>query len=601
MLTTHIQVRKCDKQVLQQLSETTLSPLLAKIVANRIQAGQYPHLEQLLTPHLRYISAPQELADCDVATQRIVTAILQPQHIAFVTDYDVDGACSHACLKLAFKDYFQVPDHRLHSFIGHRIQDGYGLSPHLCARILQYSPRPNLIITADCGSSDEPQIQRLQAVGIDVIVTDHHAIPKAGIPASAYTTINPTRQDCHYPDKTIAGCMVAWLLMSAVRSALIEKHYLSHNSPKLSALLDFISLGTVADAVSLSSPINRAIVNAGLQIMNHLQRPCWQAIHTLLKQAGQVFNTEDLGFQIGPRINARSRMADPYAALHYLLAPQLSEAQHYLHLLDQDNIRRQQVEKAMIIKAKQLAKSQLAKDRQSLVIYHPDFHMGVQGIVASRLVDSFGRPSIVFSPTPDPNILSGSARTVDIIHIRKALQAVYNQTPQLLLTFGGHKGAAGMKIHKKQFAAFSQTFEAIIKQQLGSTTLHPAIWTDGVLESSEITLDTFHLLEQLQPYGREFEAPVFSGLFYIEQQQVIGKGDNQIHLKLQLSQTLLQQKMYFPAIWFKALPYPGATIPLQAKTTIQIVYQLNHQQYRGKKSLQLLIRHAQQADHSCAM
>jgi len=241
-------------ELMQRLS---LSPVQARIVANRM-AGLQWEVDDLVGASLKHIASPQQLKDSDIAVERIARAIKDGETIGLLTDYDVDGITSHAILYFALNEHFNFPRQNIQHLIGHRIDDGYGISQGLTDRILAMESPPQLIITADCGSSDETQIVQLKALGIDVIVTDHHAIPQEGIPVSALATINPTREDCAYPDSTIAGCMVSWLLMSYLRAKLIADQVLAPSAPKLSGLLDFVSLGTVADAVSLSSPINRA-------------------------------------------------------------------------------------------------------------------------------------------------------------------------------------------------------------------------------------------------------------------------------------------------------------------------------------------------------
>ncbi len=566
----------------------SLSPLQARIVANRLDRDEQ-QLQGIVHSSLKNIAPPSLLKDSDKAVRRIAQAIEKKEIIGLLTDYDVDGITSHAILLHALRDFFAFPEEKLQHLIGHRIEDGYGVSRGLVERILSNEQIPDLIITADCGSSDEIQIQRLKEQGIDVIVTDHHAIPQEGIPASALATVNPTRTDCSYPDDTIAGCMVSWLLMSHLRSELIAQGKLQQNAPKLSALLDLVSLGTVADAVSLSSPVNRAVVNSGLRVMNQLQRPCWQAVKQLLERDFQIFSAEDLGFQIGPRINARSRMSDPYKALHFLCAASVHKAKHYLNDLDQDNQVRKETEKSMLEIAYKLAQQQLHTLSWCLVIYHEDFHAGVQGIVASRLMEKFGRPVIVLSPTNDAGTLTGSARTIAIIHIRRALEQVANETSGMVLSFGGHKGAAGLKLNSQQLDEFSRLFDKAIAEQLlenqisSGEQLKPQIFSDGELEEEELSFQTISELRLLEPYGREFEAPVFEGDFLVQNIRIIGADG--IHLMLQLA----TDSHSFRAVWFRALENKGDRIPFVEGEQLHVVYQLKENYYRGNFSIQLHI------------
>ena len=573
---------------LVQFAQThDLSPLQAKILSHRVSGEQ--ELEKVALASLKDIAAPGLLKDSDKAVERIAQAVIDSETIALLTDYDVDGITSHAILWHALRDYFDVGEEKIQHLIGHRIADGYGISPGLVERILEDKNNlPDIIITADCGSSDELQIARLKEQGIVVIVTDHHAIPQEGIPESAFATINPTRADCSYPDSTIAGCMVSWLLMSHLRNELINKGQLAKEAPKLSGLLDFVSLGTVADAVSLLTPVNRAVVTVGLKVMNQLQRPCWQAMKQLLERDFQVFTAEDLGFQIGPRINARSRMSDPYMALHYLCAATLVQSAQYLQELDKDNQSRKETEKDMLEIAYALAKEQLDSLHWSLVIYDKAFHAGVQGIVASRLMEKFGRPVIVLSPTNEPEKLTGSARTIDRVHIRDAIETVAQSQPDMVLGFGGHKGAAGLKLDSSRIEEFSAAFDKAVEQQLNTddTDLRPVIYTDGELAEDELSYETIAELKFLEPYGREFEAPVFEGDFEVQSMRSIGADGT--HLMIQLATEVHS----FKAVWFRALEKKGDPLPFVEGQFIHAVYQLKENYYRGNFSIQLHIVYA---------
>lgn len=254
-----IVTRSSNESLYRRALESGLSELQARLLASRLP-GYEGELAPLVTPSLRYLVHPQKLADGRRAAERIAEAVVEGESIGILTDYDVDGITSHVVIRRTLVELFGVPEHRLHSLIGHRIFDGYGISLPLVERTLALTPQPTLVITADCGSSDEPRIARLKAAGIDVVVSDHHALPEEGPPASAYACVNPTRKDCDYPDATIAGCMVAWLVMSLARGVLIEWGALPAATPKLSPWLSYVALGTVADCVSLgASPANRAV------------------------------------------------------------------------------------------------------------------------------------------------------------------------------------------------------------------------------------------------------------------------------------------------------------------------------------------------------
>lgn len=584
MMAPVIQTRTQHPVIYQQALAQGFSPLIARIIAGRLLAP-VPKLAAIVQPHLQYLDAPHLLKDSDRAANRIAQAIIHQQIIGILTDYDVDGVTSHALIFRALTHYFGVSPQHIQCYIGHRLKDGYGVSPALTQRILGQSVRPALIITADCGSSDEVYIAQLKQAGIEVIVTDHHAIPAEGIPVSAYAVINPTQAGCAYPDATIAGCMVAWLLMSQVRHNLVQAQYLPPTTPKLSALLSFVALGTVADCVSLAESVNnRAVVQIGLQLINQFQEPCWIAMRELLKQP-RPFTVETLGFQLAPRINARSRLEDPYAALHYLLADTLADARHYLAILDHDNQQRRQIEREMVIVARQRAEQQ--SERMSLVVALPEGHAGVQGIVASRLVQSFGKPALVICHHPlDKEQLSGSGRSISGLHLRQALQTVAEQYPGLFIRFGGHRGAAGFTLEKQQMPVLQQAFEQAVIAQLGLKALAPVILTDGTLPPALISLATVQELAQLQPYGREFDPPLFEGVFQIEKCRCIGSPAVHLSFTLRIGHTR------YNAVWFSALPQELKVLPYRDGDTIMCAYSLSLNDYRGQQSLQLQIQHA---------
>lgn len=583
-MSSQIKVRTAEDDIYQQALTMGVAPVLARILACRLHDFK-GDLASIVHPALKYMHAPHLLADANVAAQRLVKAIAKGEKIGVLTDYDVDGITSHVIMTHAFLDFFGVKSEHIFSFIGHRIHDGYGISHALVKRILSRTERPSLIITADCGSSDEERIALLKEAGIDVIVTDHHAIPKEGIPSSAYAVVNPTRADCDYPDASIAGCMVAWLLMAQLRQALIDADHISANVPKLISLLDFVALGTVADCVNLSSSaVNRAVVIAGLQILNRFHRPCWLAMRDMLKKTDQTFDAQTLAFQIGPRINARSRMADPYAALHYLLSESDAEAMQYLQILDIDNQQRKEVEQAMVLQA--VAQVELSPQTACSIAYLEEGHAGVQGIVASRLVQKFGRPAVVLCPTKNPSQLTASARSIEGIHIRDVLQEIADQH-DFLTRFGGHSGAAGLGFALEHLQTFKEAFEATVRAQIGEKELQPIIWSDGTLKTSFISLETCEQLQDLQPYGRTFEMPIFDGVFEVQHIKTMGKDGT--HLSLQLG----RDQQTFRAVWFRALSQEGDAFPCQQGDQIHCAYQLNINDFRNVKNIQLMIEYAQ--------
>ncbi|MEQ5818893.1 MULTISPECIES: single-stranded-DNA-specific exonuclease RecJ [unclassified Halomonas] len=580
-----IEPRPRNERLYRQGLEAGLSELQARLLAGRLPDYQ-GELGPLVDPSLRHLVHPERLADAPRAAERIAQAVAEGEHIGILTDYDVDGITSHVVIRRTLNELFGVPESRLHSLIGHRIHDGYGISLPLVERTLKLTPRPSLVITADCGSSDEARIARLKAAGIDVVVSDHHALPQEGPPPSAYATVNPTRADCDYPDATIAGCMVAWLLMSLTRQVLIEQAVLSPSTPKLSPWLSYVALGTVADCVSLGgSAINRAVVRHGLALINRMGEPCWRVMAERLGADSVPFDAETLGFQMGPRINARSRLDDPYAALHFMLAGDDGVARRHLETLDADNQSRKAIEADMVAEARLLARRALDADEPVVIVYLENGHPGVQGIVASRLVQAYGRPTLVLTPAAEAGMLTGSGRSVEALHLRDALQRAHDLAPEALTRFGGHRGAAGVGVVQERLDDFRQALITAVSEQLGDLELVPRLYTDGELGEHQLSLETLAEIEGLGPFGREFEAPLFEGRFLVERLKPVGDGS---HLTLELSCRGLTLK----AIWFRCLT-PGQLPDFDVGATLHCAYKLNRNRFRGRESLQLMVEHAE--------
>lgn len=561
--------------------------LQSRIIAGRATRAN-GELKSVLFPTLNNLHHPNSLEDGATAAAVIVEAILEKKRIGILTDYDVDGICSHVVVHESLR-HFGVKTDLLSSFIGHRMNDGYGISQNLADRILTQHQQPNLIITADCGSSDEKQIKRLKEAGMTVIVTDHHAIPAEGIPVSAAATVNPSREDCRYPDKLISGCMVSWLVMCLVRNVLREKKYLFETANQLASLLDYVALSTVADAVSFFSGTNRAVVVSGLRIINRKTKPSWFSLASLLgKTDDSPFTAEDLAFQVAPRINARGRMADPYAALNFFLAESTEQAEAQLLKLEKNNEQRKSAEREMVRTARKEAMCQIRSGRRSIVVADAAFHPGVQGIVASRLVDDCGRPAVVLSPTKESDILSGSVRSVPEVDVRNVLQKIHEKRPELFLSFGGHSGAAGLKIRLEKLAEFSAAFEKVVCDETAGRVLRPIITTDGPLPTRDMTFETIAELHALEPFGREFDEPVFEGMFTVKRIRPVGA--ESIHLAMTLE---ANNGRTFHGIWFRALENAEEEVSIKGGELIRCAFKLKINTFRGNTNIQMMIEYAE--------
>lgn len=535
-----IQARQTDPEVLQQAQAQGLDPLLARIIAARPKPAEL-NLAQMLETKLSCLDHPLLMQDMQKASERLADAIINKEVIGLETDHDCDGQTSHAVLFYCLVHKFKHPQELLRSYIGHRLTEGYGLSAKVAQRILQDQPRASLVITADNGSTDEERITLLKRAQIDVIVTDHHQLPLAGPPASAYACLNPTRTDCSYPDPYIAGCMVAWLLMAATRLELIKRQYID-DSVKITDSLDYVAVGTVADCVSMArSYNNRAIVNAGLKLINAGIKPCWRAVKPLCN--GEV-SAEDLGFKIGPLLNSDGRLATAFGSVSYLLAEDDISAQQWVTYLQEQNQIRKGIQNTITQQGITIAAEQTQLGRFSLCIFLADGHSGVHGISASRIRESFGRPTVFLAPKQgEEDIITGSIRGIEAFHVGNALQWIMRQNPGLLLAGGGHAGAGGVTLQRAKYAEFAEQFELAAQQQLTEQALGPVILTDGPLPVDLLNLNTLDVLAKLEPFGREFEAPVFELTGTLANIRTIGDGS---HARLEIS----LENRRISGVWF---------------------------------------------------
>lgn len=583
-LTLTLQERPCDPHTLDQARGLPLHPIVQRVLANR--ASKYGLVPaEIIDTGLEHLDSPMTLPDIDVAANRLADAVQEGEVIGLETDHDVDGVTSHAVLYKALTDYFGHPADRIRSYIGHRLKEGYGLSDSVCDRILGDSPCPTLVVTADNGSSDAPRITRLLNAGIETVVTDHHGLPAEGPPADAYACVSPARSDSAYPDPLIAGVMVSFLLLCVVRQRLIDRGYLPNNTPRLTALLDFVALGTVADCVSVSrSRNNRAVIQAGLGPINAGARPCWQAIRPHLGDVEKPLTSMDLGFGIGPRINAVGRMDDAMVGVRFLLSSTVADAAKWVDLLNQGNELRREVEAELKAEALEVGELQVAADWTVVQVLLTEGHAGVHGIVASRLVEAFGRPAICFSPKEgEPGIITGSARSIEGAHVRQAMQHVDQEHPGMLIKFGGHEGAGGVTLKESDFCTFEQAYEAAIQQQLEGMPLTPTLMTDGYINTQALDLDLMTHLEAIEPFGREFESPVFSAVFKVLDVKAMGK--DKTHWRFTL---LGNEGGTFQAVWFKS----GTTAPLTPHCYWDIAFTPGMNRWRGQAKLQLVIKAA---------
>lgn len=582
--TTRIHRRPVNQEALNLLLAQGVPNFLARIIAARPLPQHEKGVLGITQGRLNDLTSPFLLKDMDKAVARLRTALLNQEVIAIETDHDCDGQTSHAVLITCLKEIFQHPETKIQSYIGHRMQEGYGLSEALCTRILAHAVQPQLVITADNGSADEDRIAKLKQAGIDVIVTDHHAIPEEGIPQSAYAVLNPTRKDCNFPDPYIAGCMVAWLLMAATRRSMVDAGELAKDAPSVLEVLDYVAVGTVADCVSLARSVNnRVVVQYGLERINEFKRPCWQALQPLLKN--NKVSAEDLGFIIGPLLNSDGRLADALGSVNFLLAKSFDEAGPYAQLLWQQNEMRKSIQKELVQDALKIAENQVLQGRTSLVIHLEAGHAGVHGIAASRIKDAYGRPTVILSPKlNETEVLTGSCRSIDEVHIRDVLQSIHCNYPELLIKFGGHKAAAGLTLLLKDLDVFSHAFEEAVHDNLRGKPVGPYLLSDGPL-NEVIDINLVKLLKTLAPFGREFDEPLFEARAYVRQVRRFGQKLNHLELKLALP----EQKDPHSAIWFNG--GDADKVKINEGDAVFVVYSLGTQTYQQQTKISLNVKH----------
>lgn len=553
--------------------------LQAGIIARRLPAEFADDLQRYVRPEIRDLDTPDRLPDIEAAAQRIGRAIICGEPLLVCVDHDADGITSLAVIYGALVDALGVDPALIHPYSSHRLREGYGISDGVVDRMLADGHTTGLCISADQGSGDEPRIARLRAAGIETVVTDHHGIEGAG-PPSAIACVNPCREDSEFPDRFIAGCHVAWLVMAQVRRRLIECGHLPASTPKLGFLLPYVALGTTADCVSFSrSRNNRLIVQRGLHVINTGRAPCWQALAQVKGVTGPI-TTETLGFFFGPMINAGGRLDDALPGFKLLRASTLDEALPYVEKLNAANEERKRIERAMRDTAEVQATKQVEAGARGLCIWMPDGHSGIHGIVAGRLAQSFGRPTLCLSPKQgEPGIVTGSARTVPGFDVREAFLAIDAKMPGLLMKFGGHEGAGGLTLREDGIEAL----QALWDESVAGTParIGPEFVTDGPLPAPP-ALALLSELSALEPYGREFDAPVFDQEAWITAARRVGEGGK--HLQLQLD--VMGQSV--KGIWFSVPeldwnPMPG--------DRVRAVFTLDANTFRGTTSVQLMVRH----------
>ncbi|AUQ42091.1 single-stranded-DNA-specific exonuclease RecJ [Yersinia ruckeri] len=507
-------------------------------------------------------------------------ALVERQRIMIVGDFDADGATSTALAVLSLRS---MGCGNVDYLVPNRFDDGYGLSPEVVEQVAARGA--DLIVTVDNGISSHTGVDLAHVKGIKVLVTDHH-LPGEVLPA-AEAIINPNLVGCDFPSKSLAGVGVTFYLMLALRARLRESGWFEQRAlaiPNLAELLDLVALGTVADVVPLDAN-NRILVHQGLsRIRAGKCRPGIKALLEVANRDARQLAANDLGFSLGPRLNAAGRLDDMSIGVALLLSDDIAQARALAIDLDTLNLTRREIEQSMQVEALQLCE-QLERTSSELpygiAMYHAEWHQGVVGILASRIKERFHRPVIAFAPAGD-GILKGSGRSVAGLHMRDALERLDTLNPGLMLKFGGHAMAAGLSLEQDKFDEFRQRFAALVGEWMDPSQLEGVIWSDGELTGVQLTLETAELLRDGGPWGQAFPEPTFDGKFRLLQQRLVGER----HLKL-----MLEPLSGGPLLDGIAFNIDTTLWPDSSVREVKLAYKLDINEFRGNRSVQLLIQH----------
>lgn len=550
-----------------------LLPMLQRLYASRgaldIDSAQ---------PRLAGLHPPQLLQGIDAAVALLARAIDQDQRILVVGDFDCDGATATA---LAVRGLRLLGARDVRHAVPNRMVHGYGLSVGLVAELAEHEP--DLLVTVDHGIACLPGVTAAKALGWQVLVTDHH-LPGTVLPP-ADAIVNPNQPGCGFPSKALAGVGVMFYVLMALRAHLRDAGaFADGRGPDLSVLLDLVAVGTVADLVPLDAN-NRALVAAGLRRLRAGQGSVGlQALITASRRDAARLSASDIGFGLGPRINAAGRLEDMALGIELLLTDNPAQAGSIAQTLEEINSERRAVQQQMTDGAEAAVARAMACAGQVPVaacLHDPDWHPGVVGLVASKMKDRLYRPVIAFAPSePGSRLLRGSARSIAGFHIRDALAAVNAAHPGLIDKFGGHAMAAGLSLAADKLAAFTAVFQAEAARQLAPHQLQAQLLSDGELADHELDATHARALRAAGPWGQGFAEPLFDGVFNVVQWRVL----KERHLKLVLR---TDAGLQLDAIWF------GGWNGSAPQGRVQLAYRLVEDDYRGGDAVQLMVEHLQ--------
>jgi len=562
---TQIKVRSVPAQCMRALIDGGIHPLLARLYASR---GVSAPGETLYAPSA--LIPPAHMKGTEDAASLLADAIEAGSRMVIVADYDCDGATACAVGVRALRMFGAD----VHYIVPNRFEYGYGLTPeivHLAAKL-----EPEILITVDNGIASIEGVNEAQSLGLTTLITDHH-LPGDALPG-ADVIVNPNQPGCPFPSKSIAGVGVMFYVMLALRAELRSRGVFEGRAePNLATLLDLVALGTVADVVKLDHN-NRILVSQGLARMR--QGKMCPGVRALFAAAGREpmrASAFDMGFGLGPRLNAAGRLSDMSLGIELLTTDDSARAMNIAQELDQLNRERRSIEADMTETAQSVLDSLDGATTSAVSLFHLDWHQGVIGILASRVKDRLHRPTFVFA-RGNLGEIKGSGRSIPGLHLRDALDLISKREPGLLLKFGGHAAAAGLTIREEDFDKFKAQFNDVASELLTEAELTRTIETDGPLESGYLSLDTARMIDN-EIWGQGFPAPIFDDVFEVESQRLL----KDKHLKL----TLRKNGTKIQGIRFNhAEPAPER---------IRAAYRLSVNEFNGVANVEVMLEHFEPA------
>ncbi|MFH1625630.1 MAG: single-stranded-DNA-specific exonuclease RecJ [Pseudomonadota bacterium] len=558
-------IKEPDEKTQRLLSrELNISHITSQVLINR-GIKDLEGARRFLSTGLSHLHSPLMMKDMEKASERIISAVSRNEKITVYGDYDVDGVTALAILF----NFLREINADVSYYVPHRLAEGYGLNFDALKRIQDAGTR--LLITVDCGISDFDEVTSAQRNGLDVIITDHHEVPDVLPPAHAI--LNPKQKGCGFPFKSLAGVGIAFNLIIALRTRLRDAGFWTQERiPNLREYLDLVALGTIADIVPLSDE-NRIFVKFGLQQLTNSSRPGIVALKEVSGLKDTIITPGMVGFRLAPRINAAGRLGRAYDSVELLTSKDLRDAEQIARILDSENRERQEIEDRIVREAKEIVEnSERLLRGKAIILASPNWHPGVMGIVASRLVEEYYKPTVMVSL--DGGIGKGSARSIEAFHLYEGLKGCAH----LLKGFGGHQYAAGLTIDERDIPEFQNIFEEIVNEKVAEEDFIPTIHIDGEITLKELTERFLEELELLAPFGPSNPEPIFcSSILPVSNANVVGNG----HLKLKVK----EEGVLYDAIGFNMADYV-----LSPDQFIRAAFVPQVNEWQGMRTVQLRLK-----------